>query len=72
MLQSFNDINYEKYQSGQISNKDLQDYQNKLTSAKESYTNTIIQYKQKLLELKINTLWDFENNSSYLPVDLLK
>lgn len=66
------DINYEKYQSGQISNKDLQDYQNKLTSAKETYTNTIIQYKQKLLELKINTLWDFENNSSYLPVDLLK
>ncbi|WP_294140235.1 TolC family protein [uncultured Sanguibacteroides sp.] len=66
------DIKYQKYQSGEVSNKDLQDYQKNVTNAKETYTNTIIQYKQKLLELKINTLWDFETNTSYLPVNLLK
>ena len=29
-------------------------------------------YKIELLNLKIQTLWDFQTNTSYLPVDLLK
>ena len=40
--------------------------------AKTEYTNSIIQYKIELLNLKIQTLWDFQTNTSYLPVDLLK
>ena len=66
------DIKYQTYQAGQLSYKDLQDFQDKLTTAKENYTSAIIQYKEKLLELKINTLWDFQTNTSYFPVDLLK
>lgn len=66
------DIKYQTYQAGQLSYKDLQDFQDKLTTAKENYTSAIIQYKEKLLELKINTLWDFQTNTSYFPVNLLK
>ena len=51
---------------------ELQQYQTQLTSAKQAYTNAIISYKLELLNLKIQTLWDFETNKSYLPVNLLK
>lgn len=51
---------------------ELQQYQSQLTTAKQDYTNAIISYKLELLNLKIQTLWDFESNQSYLPVNLLK
>ena len=66
------DISVEKYRSGSLSGLDLKNQQDQLTSAKTEYTNTIISYKLKLLDLKIQTLWDFQTNTSYLPVDLLK
>lgn len=66
------EINLEKYRNGNLTGMELQQYQTQLTSAKQSYTNAIINYKQELLNLKIQTLWDFENNKSYLPVDLLQ
>ena len=66
------EINLEKYRNGNLTGMELQQYQTQLTSAKQSYTNAIINYKQELLNLKIQTLWDFENNRSYLPADLLK
>lgn len=66
------DINLEKYRNGNLTGMELQQYQTQLTTAKQSYTTAIINYKQELLNLKIQTLWDFENNKSYLPTDLLK
>ena len=66
------DISVEKYRSGSLSGLDLKNQQDQLTSAKTEYTNTIISYKLKLLDLKIQTLWDFQTNTSYLPVDLIK
>ena len=66
------EINLEKYRNGNLTGMELQQYQNQLTSAKQEYTNAIIEYKIELLNLKIQTLWDFETNQSYLPVDLLK
>lgn len=66
------EINLEKYRNGNLTGMELQQYQNQLTSAKQEYTNAIIDYKIELLNLKIQTLWDFETNQSYLPVDLLK
>lgn len=66
------EINLEKYRNGNLTGMDLQQYQTQLTNAKQEYTNAIISYKLELLNLKIQTLWDFENNKSYLPVELLK
>lgn len=65
------EINLEKYRNGNLTGMELQQYQTQLTNAKQNYTNSIISYKQELLNLKIQTLWDFETNTSYLPVDLL-
>lgn len=66
------DINLEKYRNGNLTGMELQQYQTQLTSAKQAYTNAIITYKIELLNLKIQTLWDFEANKSYLPTELLK
>ena len=66
------EINMEKYRNGNLTGMELQQYQSQLTSAKQTYTNSLISYKLELLNLKIQTLWDFEKNQSYLPVDLLK
>ena len=66
------EINLEKYRNGNLTGMELQQYQTQLTSAKQAYTNAIISYKLELLNLKIQTLWDFETNKSYLPVNLLK
>lgn len=66
------DINMEKYRSGSLSGMELKNQQTQLTDAKNSLTDAIINYKLRLLDLKIQTLWDFQTNTSYLPVDLLK
>lgn len=66
------EINLEKYRNGNLTGMELQQYQTQLTSAKQAYTGAIINYKIELLNLKIQTLWDFEKNETYLPTDLLK
>lgn len=65
------EINLEKYRNGNLTGMELQQYQTQLTNARQDYTNAIISYKLELLNLKIQTLWDFETNQSYLPVTLL-
>lgn len=66
------EINLEKYRNGTLTGMELQQYQKQLTDAKQAYTNAIISYKLELLNLKIQTLWDYETDKSYLPVELLK
>ena len=66
------EINLEKYRNGNLTGMELQQYQTQLTNAKQAYTSAIIDYKIELLNLKIQTLWDFETNKSYLPSALLK
>lgn len=61
------EINLEKYRNGNLTGMELQQYQTQLTSAKQEYTNAIISYKLELLNLKVQTLWDFSTNTSYLP-----
>jgi len=65
------EINYEKYLNGNMSSMDFKQYQKQLSDAKDAVTEAIISYKMDLLNLKIQTLWDFETNQSCLPVDLL-
>lgn len=66
------DLNLEKYRTGNLTGMDLQLFQDQLTQKKQALTNALISYKLEVLNLKIQTLWDFENNKSYLPVNLLK
>ncbi|HER43768.1 MAG TPA: TolC family protein, partial [Candidatus Eisenbacteria bacterium] len=56
------DINLEKYQNGDLTSQLLGDYRQTLSSAKLSEIRTLIEYKLQLLDLKIKTLWDFEND----------
>jgi outer membrane protein TolC len=66
------DLNLEKYKTGNLTGMELQQFQNQLTQKKQALTNALISYKLEVLNLKIQTLWDFEKNASYLPVNLLK
>jgi len=62
------DLNLEKYKNGDLTGMDLNIYQNQLSEKKLTYTNSLISYKLELLNLKIQTLFDFEKNEAVSPV----
>ncbi|MDP4222685.1 MAG: TolC family protein [Bacteroidota bacterium] len=62
------DLNLEKYKNGDLTGMDLNIYQNQLSEKQLSYTNSLISYKLELLNLKIQTLYDFEKNQQVTPV----
>jgi outer membrane protein TolC len=61
------ELNLEKYENGDLTSMDLSLYQNQLSSKKNELTNALITYKLELLNLKTQTLWDFETGKSILP-----
>ena len=63
------DINLERYKNGDLTSMDLSLYQNQLSQAKLSLVKSLIDYKMALLDLKIQSLWDFEKNRSVLSID---
>ncbi len=65
------DINQERYKTGDITGMDLKQYQTQLSDSKMSLTNALIDYKIELLNLKIQTLFDYENNVSIVPEELV-
>lgn len=66
------DLNLEKYKNGDLTSMDLSRYQEQLSSEKNNLTNSIIDYKLELLNMKIQTLWDFEKGESIAPIIDLK
>jgi outer membrane protein len=58
------DINLEKYKNGDLTSMDLDEFQTQLTQKKQALTSAMIDYKLELLNLKIQTLYDFENDLS--------
>lgn len=64
------DINLERYRNGDLTSLDLGMYQNQLSEAKLSLTNAIIDYKIELLNLKIQTLYDFEKQIPIIPEEM--
>jgi len=62
------DLNLEKYRNGDLTGMDLNIYQNQLSEKQLTYTNSLISYKLELLNLKIQTLYDFENKEPVIPV----
>ena len=61
------DINLEKYKNGDLTSMDLNLVQNQLTQQKQNLTNALIQYKLGLLDLKIQTLYDYEKGVNVMP-----
>jgi len=62
------DLNLEKYKNGDLTGMDLNIYQNQLSESQLSVTNSLISYKLELLNLKIQTLYDFEKKESVTPI----
>lgn len=61
------EINLERYRSGDLTSLDLNQYQQQLSTKKSDLSNARTDYKLELLNLKIQTLWDFEKNESLIP-----
>jgi len=64
------DINLERYRNGDLTSLDLGIYQSQLSDTKMALTNAIIDYKIELLNLKIQTLYDFEKQVPIIPEEL--
>jgi len=62
------DLNLERYKNGDLTGMDLNLFQNQLSEKQLSYTNSLISYKLELLNLKIQTLYDFEKKLKVTPV----
>jgi len=61
------EINLERYKNGDLTSIDLSRFQNQLSEKKMNLANSLISYKLELLNMKIQSLWDFENNISFVP-----
>lgn len=66
------EINLQRYENGDLTGMDLNLYQNQLSSAKISSAQALINYKIELLNLKIQSLYDFENDQEVIPSELYK
>jgi outer membrane protein TolC len=62
------DINLERYKNGDLTSMDLNLFQNQLSGKKLSLISALIDYKIELLNMKIQSLWDFEKNQPVVPV----
>lgn len=60
------DINLERYKNGDLTSMDLNLYQAQLSATKQGLVGTLINYKLALLDIKILSLWDFENDQPAL------
>ena len=64
------EINLERYENGDLTGMDLNLYQTQLSEKKLAYSQALINYKIELLNLKIQSLYDFEKGEEILPSEL--
>ncbi|MBM3420743.1 MAG: TolC family protein [Bacteroidetes bacterium] len=65
-------INLERYRNGDLTGMDLNRFQEQLSQSQISFTNALISYKLELLNLKVQTLYDFEKNEPLSPLSVFK
>ena len=56
------EINLERYKNGDLSSKEIEFYQNQLSNEQLREATALVNYQIALLDIKIMSLWDFENN----------
>jgi len=66
------DINLERYKNGDLTSMDLNLYQVQLSNNKMAYAQSLINYKIELLNLKIQSLYDFTTNEAVVPEKFVK
>jgi len=66
------DINFEKYKYGDLTGMELSQYQNQLSQSKIDLANAQISYKLEVLNMKIQTLFDWETRTSIVPAEYKK
>jgi outer membrane protein TolC len=66
------DINLERYKNGDLTSMDLNLYQVQLSNNKMAYAQSLINYKIELLNLKIQSLYDFSTNEAVVPEKFVK
>jgi len=66
------EINLERYENGDLTGMDLNLYQTQLSERKIAFAQALINYKIELLNLKIQSLYDFEKTQSILPSELYR
>ena len=62
------DINLTRYREGDLTGMEINQFQTQLSSRKITYAQALINYKIELLNLKILTLYDFENDEPIVPI----
>ncbi|MFV0290053.1 MAG: TolC family protein [Mangrovibacterium sp.] len=65
------EINLERYANGDLTGMDLSQYQSQLSSAKKSSAQALIDYKIQLLNLKIQTLYDYTLQKPIVPEEIM-
>jgi outer membrane protein len=60
------EINLERYANGDLTSLDLNLQQEQLSASKINIVNALINYKLALLDMKIQSLWDFERKKPAL------
>lgn len=66
------DINLERYKNGDLTSMDLNLFQVQLSDKKMGYAQALINYKIELLNLKIQSLFDFTTNQAVIPEKFIK
>ena len=66
------DLNLTRYREGDITGMEMNQFQTQLSSKKISYTQSLINYKIELLNLKILSLYDFELDTPIVPLEDIK
>ena len=62
------DLNLTRYREGDITGMDMNQFQTQLSNKKIAYTQSLINYKIELLNLKILSLYDFEHDVAVVPM----
>ncbi len=66
------EINLERYANGDLTSMAMTLFQNQLSTKKMTYAQTLIDYKIELLNLKIQSLYDFEKNEPIIPANIIQ
>ena len=62
------DLNQTRYREGDITGMEMSQFQTQLSNQKIAYTQSLINYRIELLNLKILSLYDFDTNSPIVPM----